>query len=1266
MRALVSCILFFWVLFSTDFLLADSPEKTRDKILVISSYNPLKEKGSRIITSFEECFVGKSTLSITVEYMDSESFPEFENWTSWLQSLFLAYEEPPRAVVILGGEAWSVYRENCIDSWKEVPVILGGVKRGYIDYRKKKRQPILDMNEISPTVSTFGGYRVTGYYIVDYIAENLSFIKKMQPEISDVVFCYDDRYHHIFFESYLQELVKQSATGLRLHYLPGSRFSTADLLDSLAVSGKQTAWLTAGWYTDVKYYSHAYVMFHNELMRYPDRFLYEVQELNYEDPNYLGGYFVSGQEIGCDLATLTLEVLQKGIENSTSFRITPSAPAYHLNYKEFMRAGLDKSKLPENVVWYNVEPSLFDTYPAEMTFIVMLILLAVMAALFSFVYRRHRIRSYEAANRNMKQLLEAIPEMGIIFTEGGTIENILNPSRGLSHLCSKAYFIGKSMEEIAIDNPALKEAALSIGRFVKMTFQDREVHTFSYQVKNEGKIHYADARVVPFGEDKVIFFGHDVTELIDAEQEIFKWKNFLQSVIDHLPVGIFVKDASDNFKYIYYNRRICDFYGNIPETFLEKNDYETRDPLAKEYRREDEEVLKSDKPITYERTITDLQGNLKFGITTKTSLVNNDGSRYIIAILVDMTQTRKNERELKNIRNELAIALDAGSMSAWIYNVDKRLFSSLYKETVAHSGLSYEEVCRILHPEDKDRYEAFMEDLVAGRFEKKKEILRFFREGRYDWYETHAIGIRDMKTGQIYQVVGTEKNITEELEMQRRLEESKFKTDLVIKSNGIKLWDYDVKTGVFSSSLESSFMYRPLSREEFFSQIYPEDIPLAENAINEMIGNKMKTLNIQIRLKLWQIGWRWMDIHAVAFQWDEKGELTQITGLCQDITERKQVTEELVKLRDKAEEANRLKTAFLANMSHEIRTPLNAIVGFSNLIAHTGDPEEREEYSRIIETNNELLLQLVNDILDLSKIEAGQLDFVYSEVDLNAVFKDIEHMYHSRLKEGVRLVCEIPDGEWMIYSEKNRLTQVISNFLSNAAKFTSEGKIVMGFEPISQGLRFYVKDTGKGIAPENVPHVFERFTKFDSFVQGTGLGLSICHMIVKRLGGEIGVDSKLGEGTVFWFTLPVEPRQLPEKTVLEPAVVSVNRKPEEKVQEQKKILIAEDNDSNYLLLATLLKKEYYLLRAQHGEEAVNLFRSESWDLILMDIKMPGMDGLEATRKIREADQEIPIIALTANAFNEDRENALKAGCTDYLSKPVDRKLLQELLDRYLS
>ena len=243
----------------------------------------------------------------------------------------------------------------------------------------------------------------------------------------------------------------------------------------------------------------------------------------------------------------------------------------------------------------------------------------------------------------------------------------------------------------------------------------------------------------------------------------------------------------------------------------------------------------------------------------------------------------------------------------------------------------------------------------------------------------------------------------------------------------------------------------------------------------------------------------------------------------EDDSDRPRVANEWKRAKEAAEMSDRLKSMFLSNMSHEIRTPLNAIVGFSNMLPHVEGKEEMEEYEGIIENNTNLLLQLISDILDMAKIEAGTYDFHETYVDVNSILDEIEQSIRLRIKnEKVDLIFEERLPQCVLYIDRNRLIQVITNFLTNACKFTFRGTIRMGYEEIEGGLRFYVSDTGKGISKENLPHVFERFAKFDNFIQGTGLGLSICLTIVKRLNGEIGVESEEGKGSTFWFTIPCE------------------------------------------------------------------------------------------------------------------------------------------------
>lgn len=320
-----------------------------------------------------------------------------------------------------------------------------------------------------------------------------------------------------------------------------------------------------------------------------------------------------------------------------------------------------------------------------------------------------------------------------------------------------------------------------------------------------------------------------------------------------------------------------------------------------------------------------------------------------------------------------------------------------------------------------------------------------------------------------------------------------------------------------------------------------------------------------------------------------------------DITELKETEKNLIEAKNKAEVSDRLKSAFLANMSHEIRTPLNAIVGFSNLIAETEDPDERREYVAIVQENNELLLKLISDILDLSKIEAGTLEFNDVEFDVNQMCQEIVRSLSLKVLDKpveLRFGDHLP--ECRLVGDKTRITQVLINFINNALKFTREGSVTLGYRcDDGMMLTFYVEDTGTGIPEQEQESVFERFVKLNSFVQGTGLGLAISKSIVEQMGGRIGLNSEPGKGSCFWFTHPY----IRTRSVSAVASDAEMRQPGVSEGKMPVVLVAEDTDSNFLLVSLILKKGYEVLRAHNGAEAVRMCREFAPDVVLMDMKM---------------------------------------------------------------
>ena len=306
-----------------------------------------------------------------------------------------------------------------------------------------------------------------------------------------------------------------------------------------------------------------------------------------------------------------------------------------------------------------------------------------------------------------------------------------------------------------------------------------------------------------------------------------------------------------------------------------------------------------------------------------------------------------------------------------------------------------------------------------------------------------------------------------------------------------------------------------------YAHVVPEDQAVLKNFVGEVKTGKATSLRKEVRVCRENGKYTWTSINVMVRDYRPQDGIIEMLCINYDITPLKETEQKLIIARDKAEELDRLKSAFLANMSHEIRTPLNAIVGFSSLLAETDSRNERQEYIKIVQENNELLLQLISDILDLSKIEAGTFNFVYTNVDVNETCAEIIKSMSMKVGKGIELIFEEPFPECYLYTDKNRFTQVISNFINNALKFTQQGSITLGYEQVShQKIKFYVRDTGMGIPEEKQKSIFERFVKLNTFVQGTGLGLSICKSIVSQMGGEIGVDSTEGVGSCFWFTHP--------------------------------------------------------------------------------------------------------------------------------------------------
>ncbi|HEX7583163.1 MAG TPA: response regulator [Prolixibacteraceae bacterium] len=415
----------------------------------------------------------------------------------------------------------------------------------------------------------------------------------------------------------------------------------------------------------------------------------------------------------------------------------------------------------------------------------------------------------------------------------------------------------------------------------------------------------------------------------------------------------------------------------------------------------------------------------------------------------------------------------------------------------------------------------------------------------------------------------------------------------------------------------------------------------------------------QNRRKNGELYWESSSISPI---FDNSGAITHLLAIREDVSERKKLTQELTSAKERAEESDRLKSAFLANISHEIRTPMNGILGFAELLKIPKlSPDAQKRYIHIIEQSGNRMLNIISDIVDISKIESGQMDINIQETNVNQLLNDILVLHSSEaVSKGLLLSfsATLPNEKSNIQTDHVKLTQILTNLIKNALKFTKSGTINFGYTKKGEILEFFVKDTGVGISKDQAEMIFERFRQgsvaFTREYEGAGLGLSISKALVNMLGGKIWVNSEPGKGSVFFFQIPSKPQnerfqEIATDKFTEPESHSIH------------ILIAEDDENSIIYVTAILEDENTIIyEAKNGKQAVELVKNHpEIDLVLMDLKMPFMDGFEAARQIKKLRPSLPIIAQTAYAFSEDEEKARQAGCDDYISKPIKKQVLVE-------
>jgi PAS domain S-box-containing protein len=649
----------------------------------------------------------------------------------------------------------------------------------------------------------------------------------------------------------------------------------------------------------------------------------------------------------------------------------------------------------------------------------------------------------------------------------------------------------------------------------------------------------------------------------------------------------------------------------------------------------------------------------------------------VLLILKNVNRYKKIERKLLESEKRSQLATEAADLGIWDYKVGtgKTFYSRRWKSILGYYPDeipdNYSVWEEMLHPEDKDRMTLFINNFMKSDLNVYEAEFRMkHKNGNYIWIKSRASVIRD-KNGVAVRLFGTHRDITEE-----KKSESEYKK-------------------LHQAVLQSPISVIITDTEGYIEFFNPAFCKITGWNDQEILGKKPNILNSGFHPpsfydKLWKtisIGNEWQgefknrkktgeyfwELASISPIRNNFGTITHYVKISENITYLKKIERDLKKAKQEAEVANDYKNHFLANMSHEIRTPINTIIGFTELMKNDQlSPQKRNKYSEIIEENSQALLRLIDDIIDVSKIEANELKIKKEACSLGDLFSELEMTYNNYLKRklnrNLKLVFQLPEESHhdVIFTDPYRLKQILNNLYLNALQNTETGQIEIGYNIIGDNkLRFFVSDTGSGIPADRIKNIFKRFNYAEenaSSAVGSGLGLSICKDLAVLLGGDINVKSIPGEGSVFFLTLPYDKIKIP-------MVRSTIKPPTQGKYDFSNytIMVAEDTTYNYEYLNSILQKTgANIVWAKDGIDVLTIFNNTKVDLILMDIQLPEISGYEATTQIRLKDLNIPIIAQTAYAMADDRQKCFDSGCNEVLVKPIRMDDVLTTVAKYLN
>lgn len=680
------------------------------------------------------------------------------------------------------------------------------------------------------------------------------------------------------------------------------------------------------------------------------------------------------------------------------------------------------------------------------------------------------------------------------------------------------------------------EAKIKSGDDITLEFEydfDRINQITYYKSKNSNTMIY-EVKVVAIWNKEGAIIGHmllanDVTKVKEAEYRTDESKKNLEMAMDAANMSSWVYDVQKDVFSTLYGETISQNDMTMEDVmqFLHPQD----SPLVRQIFSQLINKEIKDGQITF-RFYNEKEQQYRYYESRMRLSSEHRGKLLIVGTEMDVTEKFQMAKKTQDLLAKRELAMKVSNIVHWDFDVRTQKFES-YNDPVneyeSSRLLSVSEYMNVIHPEDSASSYKAMQSMLEGKDSKINFTCRIRTKYDEAWQYCDIIGVPFEwdENGNIIRFTGFRQNIPKLQKLNRELKDRSNKLELSFKTVGISYWDYDVKTNLFrafNDPVNDYLSEKEFTSDEFLKVSHPADVDLVREKFNHMVTGIERDFNFKYHSKTkWDNEWQILQVTGIPVESDKNGRCIRYTGLTINITKREKMIQELKELKEKAELSDKLKSAFLANMSHEIRTPLNAIVGFSELLLSCEDELEREQYVKIIQSNNELLLRLVNDILDLSKIESGVLERKKEKFDVTDIANELFTIFQPKIKNpDVEFYLENPFKECWVVLDKNRLKQVWTNFLTNAVKFTKSGYIKMGYATEKEGIRIYVEDSGIGIPEELHDKVFARFEKINDFVQGTGLGLAISKAITETAGGEIGFSSSADHGSTFWAWFPCQ------------------------------------------------------------------------------------------------------------------------------------------------